>query len=119
MSKTYGWTDEAIMDLTVARFRQVLANIQQDNYMERRAQMSFETWQTRQVATFIAAGYMTDGKKGNPAIDAAQALAYDEIEKLQLEEAQIAAADAPRITENKPGSFERFMGSMGSPAQWK
>lgn len=119
MSKTYGWTDETIMDLTVARLRQVLANIQQDAYMEQRSKMSFETWQTRQIATFIAAGYMTDGKKGNPAVDAAQNLAYDEIEQLQLEEAQKAAADAPLVRENKPGSFERFMGSMGAPATWK
>lgn len=119
VSKEYGWTDDVIMDLTVSRLRQILAAIERRSYLEQRRQTSLISWQTRQLATFIAAGYMTDGKKGNPAIKAAQSLAFDDIEAAQLEEAEIRATQQPRVTENKAGSFERFMGSMGSPGSWK
>lgn len=34
---------------------------------------------------------MVDGKKGNPALDQARNLAFDEIEKLQLEESDLRA----------------------------
>jgi hypothetical protein len=104
------------------------------------------SWQTRQLSTFIAGGYMTDGKHGNPAFDAAQKLAFDEIEAAQIEEADfrsarggnlIYAKDAegkdvldsrgmPVVAEIvtdlpdlKPTSFESFMGSFGNPYSWK
>lgn len=92
MSKEYGWTDDQILDLTVRRFRQIVAAIQRRNFMKRREEIALISWQTRQLASFVAGGYMIDGKHGNPALDAAQILAYDEIERAQIEEASIASS---------------------------
>lgn len=73
---------------------------------------------------------MTDGT-GNPALDHARVLAYDEIEAEQIKESQrnqASAKNSPKFDENgsivyegpvpQEGSFERFMGSMGSPHRW-
>lgn len=98
------------------------------------------TWQTRQLATFTAGGYMVDAKTGNPAIAAAQTLAFDEIEKAQIEEAENRSSpennrgglvygkdehgrDAvieiiPDMSNVKVGSFEQFLGSAGNPYRW-
>lgn len=102
--------------------------------MKRREDISLISWQTRQLATYIAAGYMTDGK-GNPALDQAQILSFDSIEEAQIEEAQKQTASSPGrdskgdmfdsegniipiLSNVKEASFERFMGSMGSPSRW-
>lgn len=75
---------------------------------------------------------MTDG--ANPALDSASVLAYDEIEAEQIKEAQRSSASGGSIGTNsfdedgnilyagpepKQGTFERFLGTMGNPAQWK
>lgn len=135
MSKEYGWTDDQILDLTVKRFRQIVAAINRRNFMRRREEITLISWQTRNLASFIAGGYMTDGK-GNPALDSATVLAFDEIEAEQIKEAQVNNASsrfgnaqgAPKFDENgdiinegpepTQGTFERFMGSMGNPYQW-
>lgn len=104
------------MDLPLGRLRQITAAINRRQFFDERQKINFGTWQTRQIAIFIAQGYMTD--KENPAIEAAQNLYYDDIEKLQLEEAQKRHAENPVAKENNNGSFERFMGSMGSPGRW-
>lgn len=88
MSKEYGWSDDQILDLTVRRFRQIVAAINRRNFLRRREEISLVSWQTRQLATYTAGGYMTDGK-GNAALDSAQVLAYDEIEEAQIEEAHL------------------------------
>ena len=124
-----------ILDLTVRRFRQIVAAIRRRHYLKRREDIALLSWQTRQLASFTAGGYMTDGKHGNPALDFAQTLAYDEIEKLQIEEAQERAEKngtsrsdnlafdengdiIPLIPNLQPATYERFMGSMGSPDRW-
>lgn len=89
MSKEYGWTDDQILDLTVRRFRQIVAAIRRRQLFERRERITLNSWMTRQLATFIAGGYMVDGKHGNPALDQARNLAFDDIEKLQLEESDL------------------------------
>jgi hypothetical protein len=104
--------------------------------MKRREEIALLSWQTRQLATYIAAGYMTDGK-GNPALDSAQTLAYDDIERAQIEEAlerdtrggslvwgknendeDVIVEIVPDLSKVKAGSFEAFMGSMGDPTRW-
>jgi hypothetical protein len=119
------------LDLTVRRFRQIIAAIHRRQLFERRQQISLTSWQTRQLASFVAGGYMTDGKSGNPALDAAQRLAYDEIERHQLQEAEerLDRQDnlefdeegniIPLLPNLKRGTAERFMGSFGNPQQWK
>lgn len=88
------------------------------------------SWQTRQLAGFIAAGYMTD-KGQNPGLEAASSLAFDKIEQLQLQEQEIADRESspskfdeegniiPIFPEPKEASFERLMGSLGNPGRWK
>lgn len=104
------------------RFRQIVSAINRRNFLARREQISLLSWQTRQLASFIAAGYMVDGKKGNPALDAANVLAFDEIEEAQIEESVKRNADKPKVKgsvdDPAVGSFERFMGTMGNPFRW-
>lgn len=125
MSKEYGWTDDQIMDLPVVRFRQIVAAIRRRLYLRRREEISLTSWQTRQLASFIAAGYMIDSKKGNPALDAAQVLSFDEIEAAQLEEARAAIPEfdeqgniIPIIPDNLP-STETAMSVFGNPDRWR
>lgn len=53
---------------------------------------------------------MTDGK-GNPAVESAMEIALDDIEKAELEDMKIAAANKP--LEAKPGSYERLTKAFG------
>lgn len=117
ISSEYGWSDEEIYNLTLRRLRQVTAAINRRRYFEDRKQRTLVSWQTRTLAMFTAGGYMTDGKHENTAIKAAGDIAIDDIEKAQLEEAE----NRPKSFEElvKPGSFEKFLGSMGDPTRWK
>jgi hypothetical protein len=63
---------------------------------------------TRTLAQYIAQGYMTDGTSPNQALEQASKLTLDEVEAPLLG----AAADKPK--ENKEGSYERFMGTLGA-----
>lgn len=122
VSKEYGWTDEQIMDLPLVRLRQITAAINRRNYWEQRREQNLTSWMTRQLASFIAAGYMTDGKSENKALKAAQMLAFDEIERLQLLAAEHMVDDRPRgqsAQEPARGSAERFMRTFGSPSRWR
>lgn len=65
------------------------------------------SWLARSISGFIAAGYMTDGKKENKAIKYAAELAYDDIEAALL--GAPTSEDRNKPKENAPGSFERFM----------
>lgn len=89
MSSEYGWSDEQILDLSVRRLRQIVAAIRRRQLLRRREEISLFSWQTRQLASFTAAGYMTEKGKGNPALDAALRLAFDDIEAAQIEEAEM------------------------------
>jgi hypothetical protein len=62
------------------------------------------------IASFIAAGYMTDGKHGNPALDAAQQLAIDEIEAAQLDHAKNHQKALPK--ENSYEKIQQLFGGM-------
>ena len=110
------------MDLPIRTLRQKVASINRRLYFERRERIALMTWQTRQLATFTAMGYWVEGN--NPAVPAAQSLAFDKIEEAELEEAEAFRANAPFDPENPPepkvnnGSFERFLGSMGNPSRW-
>lgn len=116
ISKEYGWTDDQIMELPIRTLRQKIAAINRRLYMKRREDISLVSWQTRQLASFIAGGYWVEGH--NKAFDQAQMLAYDKIERAQLEEFEMRAETEPREFSVKPGSFERFMGSMGDNTRW-
>ena len=79
--------------------RQITAAIQTRKYLDRREQQNIASWQTRTLATFIAGGYMTSEKDGNPALELARKISFDAIEKLQMEEAE---KDAIEFRDGEP-----------------
>lgn len=112
VSQQYGWPDETIWDLPLARFRQITAAIQIRRYLQSRDESLRFSWLARHITHFIASGYMVDKGKENTAVTVASTLAYDDIEAALLGTPQNPAEAPPK--ENGNGSFERFMGMMGA-----
>jgi hypothetical protein len=63
------------------------------------------SWLARNITTYIAQGYQLGKNQPNTALDHAQQLAFDDIERAFLG----AAAAEPKVKENAPGSYERLM----------
>lgn len=105
VSSEYGWGDEYILELPLVRLRQITAAIQRRRYLKTREENSRFSWLGRNLASFIAAGYMTEGE--NPALEKARTIAFDDIEAAAL-------GDSTAPGENKEGSFERLMKAFGS-----
>jgi len=78
-------------------------------YENERADNLRASWTTRTLASYIAAGYMTDGKSENTALENAGKLTLDPVEAVLL-------GSAPQETpkENAAGSYERIMARFGS-----
>ena len=110
MSSSYGWTDREIGDLPLARFRQITAAIQVRKFHEQRTENGRFSWLARTLASYTAAGYMTDGKSENKALKQAATLAMDEIESALLG----VSPKRDSAHENNVGSYERFMGAFGN-----
>lgn len=100
------------------RLRQAVASIEVRQYAAERKAHGLVSWQTRQLAQYIAAGYMVEGE--NPMFRAAGLIGFDDIERGQLQEAserdekaetsKVWTPDMPSESPvNKTGSFERFM----------
>lgn len=71
-------------------------------------------WQTRTLATFIAATVPVE-KDGDvsPLLDAAKAIGEP------AEDRHMTPSDRPgSVNEPAAGSYERFMSTFGSPARW-
>ncbi len=108
MSAEYGWTDEYIDQIPLCTFRQKVAAIQRRNFSRNRVEAGRISWQTRQIASFIAGGYMVGKGKPNPALEHAGKISLDDVEVLLL------GGELPgRPVENKNGSYERFMTRFG------
>lgn len=126
MSSEYGWTDEQIGELPLARFRQITAAIQIRKYNQARQENARFSWLARNLAGFIAAGYWVEKGKENKALKQASKIAYDDIEAMLLG-ADVARptsgdpmqrADPEKVAEqNGAGSFERFAMMTGQLAQ--
>ncbi len=112
VASEYGWTDEQIGELPLARLRQVTAAIQMRKFTAFREENSRFSWLARNLAGFIAAGYQMEKGKENKALTQAGKLAFDDIETVLLGG---TPAGAPK--ENSAGSYERFMGMMGQLEQ--
>lgn len=113
VSSQYGWSDDVIGELPLARFRQITSAIQLRKFREDRETNHRFSWMTRNIATFIASGYMVEGE--NKAVDVALKLALDDIERAQLDWEETAMRDLPAEDKNANGSFEKFL--MFSQAQ--
>lgn len=137
MSAEYGWSDDVIWNLPLCRFRQITAAILRRQFMQDRAENSRFSWLARNISGFIAAGYMVEKGRDNPAIESAASLAYDNIEAALLGVSTAAPVDsktpgvrttgpieqrgqapdidpdeaiARALARNSVGSFNRFMG---------
>ncbi len=77
-----------------------------DRFYQQREARSLVSWQTRVLSQFIASGYMVKKGEENKALQHAQTLGYDAIDRV------LAGGQAEEgvAKENKPGSFERLMG---------
>jgi len=113
ISSEYGWTDEEIYNLTFTRFRQIVAAIERRKYLDYRQQSTLISWQTRNLAQYIAAGYMLSEGTRNEPLENAQTLSIDKIEAAQLEEAMRVESSIPVEEKVKPGSWERLQGTLG------
>ena len=114
VASEYGWTDEQIGELPLARLRQVTAAIQMRKFTAWREENSRFSWLARNLAGFIAAGYQIEKGKENKALDSAGKLAMDDIETTLLG-GTVQKPNAP--AENGVGSYERFMSMMGGLEQ--
>jgi len=114
VASSYGYTDYEIGELPLARLRQMTAAIQIRRYQTAREENSRTSWLARQIATYIAAGFETPKGKENEALKQAQQLAYDDVETALLKMSEEVQDNIPAEDKNKPGSFERFMQTVGS-----
>lgn len=129
MSSEYGWDEDKIWNLPLCRFRQITAAIQRRKYIEARQENTRISWLARNLASFIAGGYMLDKGSENPAAEAARVLAFDDIEAAFLgvepdtrqepngpgpaQDIDPNDAIARALARNSNGSFERFMTMNG------
>ena len=105
ISSEYGWSDEKILDLTLARMQQIVAAITVRKSQAIRDRKLEVSWHVRTLASFIAAGYMTEDTAG---LDAANSLTIDDIER------QIMESDLPEPPkEARSGSTETLMRAFG------
>lgn len=106
IASEYGWSDDTILGLTLARIRQVVAAISLRTYRQRLYKESLLEWQTKALAQMIAATVPVEkkGQKTSPLMDAANSLTLRRTDPLNVQR----AGNEPR-----PGSFEAFTHGMG------
>lgn len=107
MSAEYGWTDDQIGELPLARLRQITANIQIRKYQASREENSRFSWLARHLTGYIAMGYMVEKGQVNEPLQNASTLGFDDIERAML--GGLKAEAETKQAENKPGSYETFM----------
>ena len=94
------------------RFQQIVSAISLRKADEARQENGRFSWLARTLSTFVAAGYMTDGKSENTAIKDAQNIAFDPIERAMLAH-RASQPETKAAAEPAAGSFEKIMGLMG------
>lgn len=114
VASEYGWSDERIGNLPVARLRQIVANIQVRKWSAERQRRIDISWMTRTIAMYIAMGYWIKEDEPNKPLEFARGLSLDDIER-EILKIMEETPDAPK--ENQAGSFERFMLAFGNGVQ--
>lgn len=110
ISSEYGWDDERILDLTVARVNQITSAIRLRNFREKRIADMRASWQVRMITTYIANGYMLEKDAENKPLEAAGLLSYDEVESMMLSNKPIVEEKK----ENAVGSYERLVSALSN-----
>ena len=98
ISAEYGWSDNALLDLSLSRIRQITIAIMQRHAAEHFRQRRLLNWQTQTLATYVAGAAMTDGES-NPLLEEAC--------KIDIDGLVEQAKELPK--ENAPGSYEALM----------
>ena len=129
ISSKYGWDDEQIGDLTVARFAQINAAIDIASFAEQRAEQARQANALATMARYIVQGYMAEVEHKQPLLDEIPlAVAFDDIDRaVAVERADWRAKHGNqvsgggpipgRIAEPNAGSHERMMRRFGGAVQ--
>lgn len=108
IASEYGWDDETILGMTLARIRQVVATISLRAYRERTYKESLLEWQTKALAQMIAATVPIEkkGQTSSPLMDVANSLS--------LRRTDSSGSDVQRAGRvPRAGSYEAFTRGMG------
>lgn len=112
IASEYGWSDESLQDLTLARIRQCVAAITERKTLEERKQKDLVRWQTRNICFFISNTLMIKEGAENTLAALAQELTFrpkkTDPETLSEEEKAFGKKIEPTV-----GSYERFQGLFG------
>jgi len=111
ISSEYGWTDEQISEISVARARQILATIELRIKASFAQRASLTEWSTKRIVEFIAATVPTQQGKTNKLLDYAQKVSlglFKEDSQKEEEEVppEVFIEKGSQKAENSPGSFE-------------
>ena len=112
IASEYGYSEESLHDLTLARIRQCVAAITERKTLEDRKQKDLIRWQTRNICFFVANTLMIKEGSENTLAKLAQELTFRpqkvDPETLTEEEQVFGKKIEPTV-----GSYERFQGVFG------
>jgi hypothetical protein len=109
------------METAVCRLRQMVANIEARRKAARQHQQTIAEWQTRTLATFIAATVPQE-KKGakNPLLEEAQKVRLQmegeesEDDKAKDVPPEVFIEQGSQVAQNRNGSYERLRRAFGA-----
>lgn len=122
----YGWSDAALLDMPICRFRQILYVAQERISALRKHGEMVVDLQTRAIVAFIAGTVKVEKGKKNPLADAASKfkLFDDSLDpsKVQGQRVETDSSTKPevfvvhgsQVADNAPGSVEALMSGFGS-----
>ncbi len=102
VASEYGWSDDQILDLTVARLRQIVQAITVRQASFDKRNRAYITWQTKELSSFIAAAGSSSAEQADALMGAVSKISMDPADEVE---------EAPK--ENLPGSYERAMSLFG------
>ncbi len=111
--------DEVVLELPIARLRQIVANIEDRVSAERKLQATFFEWQTKTLASFIAATVPTEKGKPNGLLKEAEKISLnldgeaETLEKQVINDPSVFVEQGSQSVSNRVGSYERLMGGFG------
>lgn len=112
ISATYGWTDDQILDCTIARITQILAAIQLKAWHDDLAERRLRTEQLRTMCTFIAAT-VRDERQRDVMVTEAQRLSLGAGTELADQQPAAGVGGGPDVVRVKPGNVAEFAGPVG------